>query len=150
MAGSPEHGGAPDSVTRLRVRYPETDRMGVAYHANYLVWFELGRTELMRELGCAYGELEERASIFFPVIELGVRYLASARYDEDLEVRTRLAAVGAARVRFEYRLVRPVSSQVLATGFTEHAAVGRDGRPLRLPSELRDRLRSWGGGAGTP
>ncbi len=120
--------------------------MGVAYHAHYLVWFELGRTELMRELGCPYGELEDRAAIFFPVIEVGVRYLASARYDEELEVRTRLVSSGLARVRFEYRLIRPDPERVLATGFTEHAAVGPDGRPLRMPSELRKRLRPGGAG----
>ena len=148
MAESPEHDGAPASVTRLRVRYPETDRMGVVYHAHYLVWFELGRTELMRELGCPYGELEDRASIFFPVIELSVRYLASARYDEELEVRTRLVSSGLARVRFEYRLVRPESEQLLATGFTEHAAVGPDGRPVRMPTDLRNRLKPERRGSG--
>jgi acyl-CoA thioester hydrolase len=142
VAESPEREAAPVSVTRLRVRYPETDRMGVAYHAHYLVWFELGRTELMRELGCAYGELEDRASIFFPVIDLGVRYLASARYDEELEVRTRLVSSGLARVRFEYELIRLEGDRVLATGYTEHAAVGSEGKPLRMPADLRQRLRS--------
>ena len=142
MAGSPEPRAPTDAVTRLRVRYPEIDRMGVAYHANYLVWFELGRTELMREIGCTYGELEDRESIFFPVIEVGTHYRASARYDEELEVRTRIVSVGAARVRFEYRLVRPAQDVLLATGFTEHAAVGKDGRPVRLPRALRERLAS--------
>jgi acyl-CoA thioester hydrolase len=106
------------------------------------VWFELGRTELMRQLGCPYGEVEERESIFFPVIELGTRYLAPARYDEELEVRTRIVSVGAARVRFEYWLVRPGPDALLATGFTEHAAVGKNGRPVRLPADLRRRLAS--------
>ncbi len=143
MAGPSEHGAGPTvSVARLRVRYPETDRMGVAYHGHYLVWFELGRTELMREAGCPYGELEDRAALFFPVIELGVRYRASARYDEELEVRTWLTLVGPARVRFEYRLVRPSGDEILASGFSEHAAVGPDGRPVRLPRALRDRLRA--------
>jgi len=143
MAEPRDHDGDPPlSVIRLRVRYPETDRMGVAYHGHYLAWFELGRTELMREAGCPYGELEDRAALFFPVVEVGVQYRASARYDEVLEVRTWLVSVGGARVRFEYRLVRPADDRVLALGFTEHAAVGPDGRPVRLPNDLRDRLRS--------
>ena len=126
--------------TRLRVRYPETDRMAVAYHGNYLVWFELGRTELMRELGCPYGVLEERDGIYFPVIEAGVKYLSPARYDDLLSVDSRLVSVGGVRVRFEYRLTREGETKLLATGFTVHAAVDRKGRPLKLPQELRGRL----------
>lgn len=115
--------------------------MGVAYHAHYLSWFEMGRTELMREMGCSYGELEDRRGIFFPVREVGTRYRVSARYDELLTVHTRLVVVGGARVRFEYRLTRDSDTTLLASGFSEHAAVDRDGRPTRLPAELRDRLR---------
>jgi len=75
------------SVTTVRVRYAETDRMGVAWHGHYLSWFEAGRTELMRSLGCPYGELEDGDGVFFPVIEAGCRYLSSARYDEAIDVR---------------------------------------------------------------
>ena len=126
----------------FRVRYPETDRMGVAYHAHYLVWFELGRTELMRSLGCAYGALEDREGILFPVVRVGAHFRTSARYDEELDLDTRLVSLGAARVRFEYRLSRQSDAELLATGFTEHAAVGRNGRPLRLPADLRRRLNA--------
>lgn len=122
------------------MRYPETDRMGVAYHAHYLVWFEAGRTELMRSLGLPYREVEERRGIFFPVSRAGVEYRRSARYDERLEIRTQLVGVGASRVRFEYRLVRCEDERLLATGFTEHATVGKEGRPVRLPAELRQAL----------
>ncbi|MCP3978928.1 MAG: acyl-CoA thioesterase [bacterium] len=125
---------------RVRVRYPETDRMGVAWHGHYLAWFEIGRTELMRRLGCPYGELEDRDQVFFPVIEAGARYLAPARYDDELDVRTRLVHVGNVRVRFEYRLVRAEDDTTLATGFTVHAALGGERRPIRLPHELRERL----------
>ena len=128
------------SSTAFRVRYPETDRMGVAYHANYLVWFELGRTELMRGLGCPYGTLEERDGIYFPVIEAGAKYHAAARYDDLLSVDTELASVGGVRVRFEYRLTRENETRPLATGFTVHAAVNREGQPMKLPGELRRRL----------
>ena len=116
--------------------------MGVVYHAHYLVWFELGRTELMRGLGCSYGSLEDDRGIFFPVTEAGTRYLTPARYDDVLLVETRLVSVGGARVRFRYRLTRPADGKLLVTGFTEHAAVGRDGRPLRLPGELHETLRA--------
>jgi acyl-CoA thioester hydrolase len=124
------------------VRYAETDQMGVAYHGHYLAWYEMGRTELMRELGCAYGDLERREGIFFPVVEAGSRYLVPARYDDLLQVRTRLVRIGGARVRFEYELIRSDDEQLLATGFTEHASVGAAGRPVRLPAGLREKLQS--------
>ena len=132
-----------ECLTTLRVRYPETDQMGVVYHANYLVWFELGRTELMRRLGCPYAEVEHRDGVHFPVIEAGARYLAPARYDDLLTVRTRLVSATRIRVRFEYGLTRPSDETDLATGFTEHAAVDRDGRPVRMPKKLTRRLLGW-------
>ncbi len=128
--------------TPLRVRYPEADRMGVAYHANYFVWFELGRTDLMRRRGCSYKDMEDRDGIILPVINAGARYLAPARYDDELEVRTRLASVERVRLKFEYELVRPADGKSLARGFSEHAVVGRDGRPMRMPRELRERLQN--------
>jgi len=117
--------------------------MGVAYHAHYLVWFELGRTELMRELGCPYGVLEQRDGVFFPVVEAGARYLAAARYDDLLTIRTCLTSVSRARVRFDYRLTRGQEPSTIATGFTEHAAMGRGGRVRRIPETLLRRLESW-------
>jgi len=128
--------------TSLRVRYPETDRMRVAYHGHYFVWFELGRTELMRDLGCAYGALEDGRGIHFPVISAGATYRSPARYDDRLTVETRLSSVGAVRVRFDYRVLRELDGALLATGFTEHATVGADGRPVRMPADLRSRLES--------
>jgi len=127
--------------TAVRVRYAETDRMGVAYHAHYFVWFEMARTEWMRATGCAYKDLEDRDGLFFPVIRAGARYHASARYDDWLEVVARLASVGRARIRFEYEIVRGEGRRLLASGFTEHASVGRDGRPRRLPEAVRRRLQ---------
>ena len=116
--------------------------MNVAYHGHYLAWYEMGRTELMREVGCAYGDLEDREGVFFPVIAVGSRYLHPARYDDALEVHTRLAQVAGVRVRFEYELFRQADHVLLATGFTEHAAVGRDGKPIRLPRPLLARLEA--------
>ena len=137
---------APSRVCRTttRVRYPETDRMGVAHHAHYFVWFELGRTELMRQAGCAYGALEDDDGVFFPVVAAGAEYLAPARYDEVIEIETSLTRAEGVRVRFDYVLRRPDDTRVLATGFTVHASCGRDGRPARLPESLRRRLTRAG------
>lgn len=129
------------SRTVTRVRYPETDRMGVAHHSHYLAWFELGRTELMRERGAPYGELEDRDGVFFPVIEAGARFRSPARYDEIIAIETDLVEVAGARVRFEYRVLSDEDGRLLATGFTRHGATGREGRPCRIPEDLRRRLR---------
>jgi acyl-CoA thioester hydrolase len=143
----PEAASIPARVfrTETRVRYPETDRMGVAHHTHYLVWFELGRTELMRQAGCAYGALEDDEGVFFPVIEAGATYKTPARYDERLEIETRLAAPGGARVQFDYVVRRAEDGAVLATGFTVHAACGPDGKPIRIPDAIRRRLVPEGG-----
>ena len=137
--------GPPAARTETRVRYPETDRMGVAHHSHYLVWFELGRTELMRDLGCPYGVLEDRDGVFFPVTSVGADYRSPARYDERLAIDTSIEHVGGARVRFAYRVTSTDDGRELATGFTEHGATGRDGRPTRIPESLRSRLAGKSG-----
>ena len=114
--------------------------MDVVYHTHYFVWFELGRTELMRELGCPYAALEDEQGVFFPLREVQARYRAPARYDQVLDVHTTLSSVGAAKVRFDYRVCRQDDGKLLVTGFTEHAAVDGRGRPVRLPEDLRERL----------
>jgi len=126
--------------TSTRVRYPETDRMGVAHHSHFLVWFELGRTELMRASGCSYRDLEDREGIFFPVVEVQARYRAPARYDDVLDITTRMVLASGVRVRFEYTVVRAEDGSPVATGFTEHASVGRSGKPIRLPASVLARL----------
>jgi len=131
--------------TTTRVRYPETDRMGVAHHSHFLVWFELGRTELMRATGCSYRDLEDQEGIFFPVVEAQARYRSPARYDDVLDISTRMVLASGARVRFEYTIRRAGDGAAIATGFTEHASVGRSGKPVRLPASVRERLS---GGAG--
>ena len=132
--------------TTTRVRYPETDRMGVAHHTHYFTWFELGRTELMRQLGCTYGELEEQQGIFFPVVQAAADYLASARYDEVVTITTRLVSASGVRVRFTYVVTRD-DGTVLATGQTEHASVDGRGRPQRLPDALKRKLAGQETGA---
>lgn len=138
---APEHVEAAlrEGQTTTRVRYPETDRMGIAHHTHYFTWFELGRTELMRQVGCAYGDLEEHSGIFFPVVEASADFLASARYDEVVTITTRLVRARGVRVRFTYVITRE-DGTVLATGRTEHASVDRRGRPQRLPGALQRRL----------
>ena len=137
---SQAEGTSPEIGTPVRVRYADTDQMGVVYYANYLVWFEVGRNEYLRTVGYPYVELE-RENIRMPVAEATCRYHAPARYDDLLDIRTRIADVGAASVRFTYRIVRSSDEQLLATGATRHAAVGPSGRPCRIPEEVKRCLR---------
>ena len=129
----------PEGVVQVRVRYPEVDRMGVAHHANHFVWFEIGRTELMRERGVTYASIEEEG-LFLPVVSASCTYRAPARYDEVLRVHTALAEAGPARVTFSYRVEREADGLLVATGTTTHAAVDRQGRPRRMPARLRGLL----------
>jgi acyl-CoA thioester hydrolase len=132
-------------VTTVRVRYPETDQMGVVHHSHFLVWFELGRTELMRDAGCPYAEME-REGVWMPVVEATCRYLSPARYDDLLEVRTSLADVSRVTARFEYAIQRPSDRRVLATGSTRHAATDARGVPRRMPERIMALLGGGGGG----
>jgi acyl-CoA thioester hydrolase len=127
------------SVTSVRVRYPEVDRMGVAHHTHFLVWFEMGRTELLRSLGCTYMEMESEG-VFLPVVEASCRYRAPVRYDDLLEVETRLVLVSGSRVTFEYLLRRKGRSETLAEGRTAHATINREGQVIRLPASYRELL----------
>jgi acyl-CoA thioester hydrolase len=123
----------------FRVRYGDTDRMGFAYYANYLRWFEVGRAEMLRSLGTTYREVEE-AGVGLPVVEAGCRYHRPARYDDLLAIETGIASLGRASVRFAYRVVREPDGELLADGFTEHCYLDRDGRPTRPPAALAELL----------
>ncbi len=123
--------------SRVRVRYADTDRMGVAYYANYLVWFEVGRTEWLRRSGITYADVE-RAGIILPVIEAHCDYRQPARYDDELEIRTRGTLVSPVRTRFDYEIVRQADGVTTATGHTVHAAVDPNGRPTRLPPQIKE------------
>ena len=126
----------PSSVTHLRVRYAETDKMGVVYYANYLVWFEVARTDLLRSLGWSYREMEA-AGVSLPVIEAHCEYQRPARYDDEIEVRTEGVMLSPVRLQFNYTIVRRADDVVAANGRTVHAAVTPDGRPCRLPERVR-------------
>ena len=130
---------ARTSRSTIRVRYAETDQMGIAHHAEYFAWFEVGRTDLLRECGLPYRDLERRG-LRFPVIGTEARFLRPAYYDDVLEVRTELDALSGARIAFRYEVHRDGAPGPLATGRTEHAAVDGEGRPRRLPEDVRERL----------
>ncbi|MBA3271502.1 MAG: acyl-CoA thioesterase [Acidobacteria bacterium] len=127
------------STSLVRVRYAETDKMGVVYYANYLVWFEIGRTDWLRETGWTYRLMEEEG-FGLPVIEVHCAYQTSARYDDDVEIRTRARLVSAVRLAFDYDVVRRADGQALASGYTVHATVDRSGRPTRLPARVKELL----------
>lgn len=126
--------------TRVRVRYAETDQMGVVYHANYLVWFEVGRVELLRQRGLTYKhmEIEEQAGI--AVVEASVRYKAPARYDDELIVETRVVMIRSSVLRFGYRIVRAQDGVLLCEGETTHVVVGRDMKRRRMPGKYAEVL----------
>lgn len=125
--------------TTIRVRYAETDQMGIAWHGEYLAWFEVGRTDLLRGCGCTYRDLEAQG-LRLPVIEVQARFLRPALYDDVLEIRTRLTDLRKVRVTFAYEVFREGTEGPLATGSTSHAALDREGRPCRIPEDLRRRL----------
>ena len=125
-------------LTRLRVRYAETDRMGVVYYANYFVWFEVARTDWLRETGWSYREMEADG-ISLPVIEAHCDYRQPSRYDDQIDIRTRATLLSPIRIRFDYEVLRDAT--VLSTGHTVHAAIDVGGRPCRLPARVLDMLR---------
>lgn len=131
----------PPHVARLRVRYDETDQMGVVYHGRYFAYFEVGRTELMRSCGLPYAEME-RGGLRLVVVEASARYLAPTRYDQEVEVRTRLTQLTAVRVVFTYELA--AGAAVVATGSTALACVDPAGRPTRLPEPFARILKEAG------
>jgi acyl-CoA thioester hydrolase len=125
--------------THVRVRYAETDRMGVVYYANYLVWFEVGRTEWLRATGWSYREMEADG-VALPVIEAHCEYRQSARYDDEIEILTRASLLTPVRVRFDYDILRARDQALTALGYTVHAALDPGGRPCRLPDRVRGLL----------
>ena len=119
--------------TVVRVRYGEVDRMGVVHHRHYLTYFEHGRTEMLRDLGASYGDVEDSGTLLV-VVETGVRFVRPGHYEDDLTIRTRLSEARGVRVRFDYEIRR--KGVLLATGFTVLASCDVDGRPKRPPEEL--------------
>ena len=129
--------GALTSRSVVRVRYAETDKMGVVYYANYLVWFEVARADLLRAHGWSYREMEH-SGVSLPVIEAHCEYHRPARYDDELEIGASGRLVSPVRMEFVYEVRRLADGQVAATGRTVHAALDGSGRPCRLPARIRE------------
>lgn len=143
---------------RIRVRYQETDQMGVVYHANYLNWFELGRTEMIRKLGFPYSRIEEHG-LFLPVVEAEMKFRQPARYDEEIMIYTRVVSYSQVRIEFSYeiRRVSPMETgietadagaisvkpagELLVSGLTRHVWVNRTWKPVRLDKEFPELLK---------
>jgi len=126
----------PDDLwfeTPVRVRYAETDKMGVVYYGNYFIWFEIGRTDVCRQCGFSYRDMEIEDDAYLMVVEAQCRYRRPARYDDDLVVRTRVASWARRTMRFDYQLVDAASREVLAEGMTAHVVTTSEGRTRSFP-----------------
>jgi acyl-CoA thioester hydrolase len=130
------------SEARLRVRYVETDQMGVVYHANYLIWFEVGRVELLRQMGFSYRDMEEKDNCCIAVIDARCRYKAPARYDDEIIVRTQLEQMRESVIRFTYEVLRANDNTLLAEGDTTHVVVDMNMKKTRLPKKYADAFRA--------
>jgi acyl-CoA thioester hydrolase len=128
-----------ETVSELRVRYAETDQMGVVYHANYLVWCEIGRTDFIRELGKPYAQLE-REGVMLAVSDVGLRFHGSARYDDPIRVYTRLIDVRSRGLTFSYRVKRADTDAMLVGATTALVSLSLDGKPTALPMPVRTML----------
>ena len=132
------------SETTFRVRYAETDGMRVAYHANYIVWFEAGRIEFLRQLGFTYTEMEEDG-MHLPLVEVRCRYKHPARFDDELTIRTRLVQMRKSLLRFRFEVVRKADGKLLAEGETVHIVVGHNLKATRLSEKYRGALLAAAG-----
>ena len=130
------------SESRVRVRYAETDQMGVVYHSNYLIWFEVGRADLIRALGLDYKSMEQQEGVGIAVVEAICRYKAPARYDDELIVRTRLATVRGSVLRFTYALHRAEDDLLLCEGATTHVVVGTNMKRAPMPERYAEAFRA--------
>lgn len=123
--------------TTLRVRYAETDQMGIVYHSNYFVWMEVGRIEFCRAAGLRYRDLERDEGILLSVVEVGARYSSPARYDDEIAIKTWVGEANPRIIVFRYEIREALENRVLVTGFTKHLFLGRDFRPQKLPERYR-------------
>jgi acyl-CoA thioester hydrolase len=128
------------SETRFRVRYAETDQMGMVYYANYLIWLEMGRTDFCRECGFTYRDLEREEKAYLTVAEANCRYHAPARYDDEIVVETEMTRAKSRIVEFSYRI--KCGTVLLAQGRTVHVVIGADGKPRSMPQRYLELLRS--------
>jgi len=125
--------------SRFRVRYAETDQMGMVYYANYLIWMEVGRSDFCRERGFSYREMERDDQAYLAVAEASCRYIAPARYDDEILVETEMARLNRRVIEFSYKI--KTGSTLLAEGRTVHVVIGPDGRPRAMPDRYLNLLR---------
>lgn len=123
------------NITTIRVRYAETDQMGVVYHSNYFIWFEVGRVELLRQLGFTYKEMERQDQCFIAVVDARCRFKAPARYDDQITIRTRLKNARESLIHFAYEAVRESDGTLLAEGETTHIVTDADMNKRPLPEK---------------
>ena len=129
------------NVTSYRVIYGDTDQMGVVYYANYLRWFERGRSEFLRQIGLPYSTIEQQG-FHFPVTEVNCRYATPSRYDDVVRIETEIMELGRASLSFGYRISREANNDLLATGSTKHACIDRAGKVTRIPRMLIEAMDS--------
>lgn len=122
--------------TTIRARYKETDQMGVVYYGNYFTWFEVGRNEFFRELGLACGELEDEG-VLLPVIETGCKYINSAKFDDEVIIKTKLTKLKGIRLELRYEIYRKSNNELLVEGFTKHAFVDKELKPVRFRRKFK-------------
>jgi acyl-CoA thioester hydrolase len=134
--------------TRLRVRYAETDQMNVVYHSNYIIWFEVGRVEFMRQLGFTYRQMEQHDQLHLPVVEVRCRYKAPARYDDEIVIRTHIARLRSSLIQFQYQGVRADDGLLLAEGESTHVAVNSRMEKSPFPEKYMSVFRQVAGRAG--
>jgi acyl-CoA thioester hydrolase len=134
--------GIPVNETRLRVRYAETDQMGIVYHSNHFIWFEMGRVELMRQMGFSYKVMESEDECFIAVVDARCKYRSPALYDEELIVRTTLKNVRESVIHFGYELVRAGDGSLLAEGETTHIVTNREMKIRALPEKYLSAFRA--------
>jgi acyl-CoA thioester hydrolase len=123
--------------TRIRVRYAETDQMGVVHHANYLIWMEVARVEWCEARGFQYRDMEKEEGVYLAVVETGCRHLRPAKFDDQIRVRSKVEEANSRLAKFTYEITRITDSELLATGFTKHVYVDRHMQRARLPEKYK-------------
>ncbi|NBI08175.1 acyl-CoA thioesterase [Senegalia massiliensis] len=123
--------------TTIRARYSETDQMGVIYHANYFNWFEIGRTSFFRNLGYDYKKLENKG-VLLPVIDVGCKYIMSAKYDDEIIIETYIEKLKGVKIKYKYNIIRKRDNLLLAEGYTIHAFVNKDLKPINFKKKYNE------------
>jgi acyl-CoA thioester hydrolase len=141
VANAAANSRAVVNESRIRVRYAETDQMGVVYHANHFIWFEIGRVELLRQLGFSYKDMEQRDNCYIAVVDARCRYKAPAVYDDEIVVRTWLKNIRESAIHFGYELVRVEDGTLLAEGETTHIVADAQMRKTVLPEKYMKLFR---------